>query len=129
MGGAVGEALGKRGAEVVRADRQAELAETVAGGIRSKGGRATAAELDVTDFRAVERLVQQTAERHGRLDYMFNNAGIGIGGGVRYLPNPGLGGDMRRIHAGVCNRGQTVYAGMCGLGVGHHVNNSLMAPV
>src|SRR5260370_3667051 len=85
MGGAVGEALGKRGAEVVRADRQAELAETVAGGIRSKGGRATAAELDVTDFRAVERLVQQTAERHGRLDYMFNNAGIGIGGGLRYL--------------------------------------------
>ena len=84
IGRALGEALAQRGADVVLADRQADLAEGVAGAIRAKGRRASAAELDVTDFAATERLVRQTMEQNGRLDYMFNNAGIGIGGEVRY---------------------------------------------
>ena len=34
----------------------------------------------VTDFAAVDGLVRETAHRTGRLDFMFNNAGIGVGG-------------------------------------------------
>src|SRR5690349_20871028 len=84
IGRALGEALARRGADVVLADLQAGLAEEVATGIRARGGRATAAELDVTDFPAVERLVGQTVGRCGRLDYLFNNAGVGVIGEARY---------------------------------------------
>jgi NAD(P)-dependent dehydrogenase (short-subunit alcohol dehydrogenase family) len=80
IGKALAEELAKRGCEVVLADRQIERAGEVAAEIRSAGGRATAIEADVTDFPAIERLVNGTAQRTGRLDYMFNNAGIGIGG-------------------------------------------------
>ena len=83
IGRALGEALARRGALVVLADLQSELAQEVAARIRQAGGQATAERLDVTDFAATNRLVQDTFRRQGRLDYIFNNAGIGIGGEVR----------------------------------------------
>ena len=79
IGRGLTEELAKRGCEVVLADRQIELAKEVASKICASGDRARALEVDVTDFMAVEQLVQKTVERTGRLDYMFNNAGIGIG--------------------------------------------------
>jgi len=74
IGRALGEALSRRGAHVVLADRQIELAEKIAAEIREGGTLASAAEVDVTDFAAVCRLVQDTLSAHGRLDYFFNNA-------------------------------------------------------
>jgi NAD(P)-dependent dehydrogenase (short-subunit alcohol dehydrogenase family) len=76
----LGEELGKRGCAVVLADRQVKMAEEVAAKILNSSGKAGAVKVDVTDFDAVERLVQETIERTGRLDYIFNNAGIAIGG-------------------------------------------------
>ena len=40
--------------------------------IRAAGKKATAAEVDVCDFTAVNRLVETAVGVHGRLDYMFN---------------------------------------------------------
>src|SRR5262245_48476358 len=84
IGRALSTALGTKGATVIVADRQADLAEECAAQIRSAGGTATAANLDVTDFPAVEDLVQKCVRDYGRLDYQFNNAGIGIGGKAQY---------------------------------------------
>ena len=84
IGRAIGEALASRGADVVLADLQSELAEEVASGIREAGGKATAAALDVRDFAAFDGLVREVASSRGRLDYLFNNAGIGIGGRVQF---------------------------------------------
>jgi NAD(P)-dependent dehydrogenase (short-subunit alcohol dehydrogenase family) len=78
IGRGLTEELAQRGGEVVLADRQIELAKEVASTIRASGGKARALKVDVTDFRALEKLVQTTVERTGRLDYMFNNAGIGF---------------------------------------------------
>src|SRR6516165_7596543 len=83
IGRAFGEALCRLGAEVILADLQVDLAEEVAAKIRAGGGKATATSLDVRDFGAMDRLVQETCTDRGRLDYFFNNAGIGIGGEVR----------------------------------------------
>jgi NAD(P)-dependent dehydrogenase (short-subunit alcohol dehydrogenase family) len=80
IGRALGEALARRGADVVLADLQSELPEQVASGIRIAGGKATAAALDVRDFAAFDGLVREVVSSRGRLDYLFNNAGIGIGG-------------------------------------------------
>lgn len=82
IGRALAKELAKRGCEVISADRQIQLAEEVAAEIRVSGGKAIAWELDVTDYAATEQLVLETKDRIGRLDYMFNNAGIGIGGDV-----------------------------------------------
>ena len=67
------------------ADINHEGAQAVAAAIAANGGRASAAPLDVTRAEDVDRLVEDTVRAHGRLDYMFNNAGIGVGGEVRDL--------------------------------------------
>jgi NAD(P)-dependent dehydrogenase (short-subunit alcohol dehydrogenase family) len=80
IGRALGQELARRGAEVMLADLQADLADEAAAGIRANGGKACAVRLDVTDFGAVDRLVRETVATRGRLDYMFNNAGIVVAG-------------------------------------------------
>src|SRR5262245_45289273 len=72
IGRALAEALSAQGATLVLADLQIGLAEEVADEIRKTGGDATAREVDVTDFAAMEALVQSTLSNHGRLDYFFN---------------------------------------------------------
>src|SRR5574341_1086121 len=76
IGRALCEDLGRRGAQIVAADINMEGAEKAVTAIISAGGRAQAARLDVTKAEDVRRLVRETASKHGRLDFMFNNAGI-----------------------------------------------------
>jgi len=127
IGRAISEELAKRGCEVVLADLQIELAEEVASTIRASGGKATAVTVDVTDFPAMDKLVQATVTRTGRLDYLFNNAGIVIGGGVdRY----GIEDWNRVIDVnlrGVVNGIQAAYNIMLAQGFGHIVNTASMA--
>lgn len=76
IGRAVCLALAQRGAKVVIvADLNLAGAQDVAGAIAPAG---RAAQLDVTDAAAVKALIEGTAKEHGRLDFLFNNAGIGI---------------------------------------------------
>ncbi|MBK8049105.1 MAG: SDR family oxidoreductase [Anaerolineales bacterium] len=73
------------GAVVVVGDVAEANAQQVAGAIDSAGGQAYARQVDVTHAVAVEALVNETVMRHGRLDYMFNNAGVAVMGEVRDL--------------------------------------------
>jgi NAD(P)-dependent dehydrogenase (short-subunit alcohol dehydrogenase family) len=83
IGRAVAERLGTAGVRVVIADRQVEPADRVASGIRARGGGATAVELDVRDVAAFREVVRATVADAGRLDYLFNNAGIAVIGEMR----------------------------------------------
>jgi NAD(P)-dependent dehydrogenase (short-subunit alcohol dehydrogenase family) len=127
IGRALAEELAKRGCEVVLADLQIELAEKVASEIRASGGKAKAVKIDVTDFSAVEQLVQETFKRTGRLDYIFNNAGIVIGG---YVNHYGIE-DWNKIVdvnlRGVINGIQAAYKIMMAQGFGHIINTASMA--
>jgi NAD(P)-dependent dehydrogenase (short-subunit alcohol dehydrogenase family) len=127
IGRALGMALARRGAHVTLADLQGDLAEQVAASIRSDGGTATAAQIDVTDFNAVHGLAEATVASCGRLDYMFNNAGIGIGGEVRLYQLE----DWQRVFdvnlRGVTNGIQAAYPVMLRQGYGHMVNTASMA--
>lgn len=80
IGRALGEELSERGCEVVLADLNIDEAAAVAADICARGGKATAQPLDVTDPDAVSSTVKDTWQRCGRLDYMFNNAGIALNG-------------------------------------------------
>jgi NAD(P)-dependent dehydrogenase (short-subunit alcohol dehydrogenase family) len=79
IGAALSRALVAAGADVVCADLDGAAAAGTAASATGPG-RATAATLDVTDPAAVQALVDETAARAGRLDLLFNNAGITFGG-------------------------------------------------
>lgn len=127
IGRALGEALARRGAAAILADVQIEAAQAVAASIQLGGGKATAAEVDVRDCGAVSRLVETTIKTHGRLDYLFNNAGIGILGEVRHYEVA----DWHRVFdvhlGGVVNGIQAAYPVMLEQGFGHIVNTASMA--
>ena len=127
IGLAMAKQLAFQGCEVVLADLQSELAEEAAAKICQGGGKATAATLNVTDATAVANLVKETANRCGRLDYMFNNAGIGIGGEAKdyELDDWNVILDVN-LH-GVVNGVQAAYQQMLGQGFGHIVNTASLA--
>src|SRR5262249_18455406 len=79
------EELSGHGASVVVADINVKESEQVAAFITKNGGRARSAHLDVTDAEAVQNLINEIAKEYGRLDYMFNNAGIAVAGEIRDL--------------------------------------------
>lgn len=127
IGRAFAVELAGRGCEVVLLDLQIDLAEEVASEIRSAGGKAAVYKADVSDFPAVAEVVKKTCERSGRLDYLFNNAGIGIGGETSTYSLE----DWNRLIdvnlRGVVNGIQAAYPVMIDQGFGHIVNTASMA--
>ena len=127
IGAALGRELARRGADVVLADRQEEEAAKVAAQIRETGGRATAAALDVRQLAPIVRLVEETVARCGRVDYFFNNAGIGVGGEMANYSardwDDVIDVNLRGVAYGI----QAVYPQMVRQGSGHIVNTASMA--
>lgn len=69
------QALAEAGATVVIADLDEATGESTAAGMRSKDLSCEALKTDVTHRDDVSRLVATTLERHGRVDFLINNAG------------------------------------------------------
>ena len=76
IGLAGAQELAQAGAHVVLSGRRAEVLEREAASIRSAGGSAEAMALDVSDAKAVERVVQGILGRHKRIDILVNSAGL-----------------------------------------------------
>ena len=85
IGRALCEELAARGARVVATDINDEVLETAFSQMKPSKHPVQTARLDVTDHAAFRQLIQDTATREGRLDYLFNNAGIAIAGEIRDL--------------------------------------------
>jgi NAD(P)-dependent dehydrogenase (short-subunit alcohol dehydrogenase family) len=67
----------REGAMVVVADVDEGRGTASAGEIGGAGGRAEFRRVDVADPASVQALIQGVVSRHGRVDVLFNNAGIG----------------------------------------------------
>jgi NAD(P)-dependent dehydrogenase (short-subunit alcohol dehydrogenase family) len=68
------------GASVAVADRDLDAAEAVVAEITAGGGEAAAFPVDVTSADQAEALAGAVNDRYGRIDVLFNNAGIaGVG--------------------------------------------------
>jgi len=76
IGKDVAIALAVAGYALALAGRRAETLEATAQEARKAGARALVAPTDVTDPGAVRALFGKTREEYGRLDLLFNNAGM-----------------------------------------------------
>ncbi|AIQ36985.1 SDR family oxidoreductase [Paenibacillus sp. FSL R5-0345] len=66
-----------KGDQMVVADFNQQLGEETVAQIIKDGGEAIFVKTDVSKYEEVEALVEKTVTTYGRIDVMFNNAGIG----------------------------------------------------
>ncbi|NKJ08970.1 SDR family oxidoreductase [Rhizobium sp. SG741] len=78
IGLATARAFANEGAVVVIASRNEKRSKAA---LASMQGQASWVACDVSDGQQVEKMVASILQRHGRLDYAFNNGGSGGGGG------------------------------------------------
>lgn len=76
IGRGIAEKFATQQASVAVVDVNQEAAEEAVRGIKARGGNATAFSADVSDGRAVSRMVEAVVSMLGRIDVLVNNAGI-----------------------------------------------------
>ena len=125
IGAALCRALVTAGADVVATDVDGAAAARTAESLHGPG-TASSATLDVTDAAAVAAAVDAVVARTGRLDLMFNNAGIAWGGDTELLTlaqwNAIIDVNIRGVVHGVA----AAYPVMLRQGHGHIVNTASM---
>ena len=109
IGLATAERLLEEGAAVVIADLDGDAGEAAAAALRGRGLElASAARCDVTRGAEVKALVDDVVARHGRLDVLFNNAGIFEPGEVHEVSEEAwdrqLGVNLRSVYLVVAPR-------------------------
>ena len=76
IGAAISEGLAYAGAEVALCGRTLEKCQALADRINANGGKATAYHLDVSDMSEIVPRVEEIVARYGKIDVLFNVAGI-----------------------------------------------------
>ncbi|MED3383365.1 SDR family oxidoreductase [Bacillus subtilis] len=78
LGKAMADALSEAGAKLVIADLNGEAADRVAKDLEERHGvPAISVEVNVTNEKQVEAMVDKVIKTFGQIDILFNNAGIG----------------------------------------------------
>jgi 3-oxoacyl-[acyl-carrier protein] reductase len=76
----IGEAIVKKlaadGLHVIAIARSADKLSAVVDAVKAAGGSAEAATCDIADSIKLAEVIDQIAEKHGRIDVLVNNAGI-----------------------------------------------------
>ena len=83
IGKALVGALAAGKAKVIAADINHDMLQKTVAGINGTKYPVSDIRLDVTDYGAFKKLIHGTATKEGKLDYLFNNAGIAIAGEIR----------------------------------------------
>ncbi|MBE0670649.1 MAG: SDR family NAD(P)-dependent oxidoreductase [Anaerolineales bacterium] len=65
------------GCKLVLAARRIDRLQTLAARIQDEGGEAIAIPMDITNADDIENMAQSAVALYGRIDILFNNAGIG----------------------------------------------------
>lgn len=86
IGRATAQLFAREGARVVVADLSLAAAEQTVAMIQKAGGEAVAVAGDVAQEADADCMVQRATETYGRLDILFNNAGIGCVGELHETP-------------------------------------------
>lgn len=131
IGLALAGALARRGDTVVIADVDAEAGERAAAALHptasAAGGRVGAVTLDVTDREAFAAVAQRVHAERGRLDLLFNNAGIAVAGTADELASAHWDRTIDVNLRGVVHGVQAVLPLMVQQGSGHVVTTASVA--
>lgn len=127
IGKALADEMAWRGCSLVLTDVDAPLLDATAAELRAAGGNVVARALDVRDAEQVKALVDDTYRDLGRIDFLFNNAGINVCAEIadtslddwNRLIDVNLRGVIHGVHA--------VYPIMRAQGFGHIINTSSAA--
>ena len=125
IGAALARELAARGARVVLTDRDEDRA--CAEAARLPHDRVAWRALDVRDAAAVEAAVAEAFAAHGRLDYLFNNAGIAVGGEATAYAVDDWHQAVAVNFLGPVHGIAAAYPRMVRQGFGHIVNTASMA--
>lgn len=117
-------AMARRGVRVLVADINLAAAQLVAA---ECGTTATATQLDVTNAGAVQTCIAHYAQQQGRLDWLFNNAGIGVGGESHEIPLAAWKHVIDINVYGVLHGVLAAYPLMIKQGFGHIINTASLA--
>ena len=124
IGLALSRALVRRGARVWMTDIDGSAVEAAAAAV---GGGARAGRLDVRDAPAFRDAVAAVVRDAGRIGWLFNNAGIGVGGPTESVTldawNAAIDVNLRGVVNGVAAAYPTMVAQRCG----HIVNTASTA--
>jgi len=124
IGRALAEALASRGAHLALADIDEDgLAETVAR-CEGRGVKITSVTLDVADRDAVYAWADQVVEEHGRVNLIFNNAGVALGATVASMSDADFEWLMDINFWGVVHGTRAFLPHLTSSGEGHVVNLS-----
>jgi butyryl-CoA dehydrogenase len=123
IGRALACELAARGAALALADIDDEgLAETVSG--CAGGGKITAALVDVADRDAVNRWADRVIEDHGKVNFIFNNAGVALVATVEAMSYVDFDWLMRTNFWGVVHGTKAFLPYLKSTGEGHVINMS-----
>jgi NAD(P)-dependent dehydrogenase (short-subunit alcohol dehydrogenase family) len=124
IGRSLAIALAQRGATLTITDIDGDAASRTA---QACNGQARGLALDVRDAAAVAAAVDETAEKGGRLDVIFNNAGIGIAGETHELDVAHFDRILDINVRGVVHGVMAAYPRMVAQGFGQIVNTASLA--
>ncbi|BCW87824.1 1-deoxy-11-beta-hydroxypentalenate dehydrogenase [Alphaproteobacteria bacterium SO-S41] len=85
IGLGIAEALARRGVRVLIADVDIATAETEAARLRTDGFDVAAHAVDVTEEASIAALADAAFARFGAVNFLFNNAGVGVPGPLEKL--------------------------------------------
>lgn len=124
IGRALAEELAQRHAHLALSDiDEVALAETVAG-CEGFGVKVTAQHLDVADRAAVFEWADQVVDDHGRVNLIFNNAGVALAATIEAMSEEDLDWLMGINFGGVVHGTQAFLPHLEAAGEGHIVNLS-----
>jgi len=128
IGLALGQQLAACSAHVIVADIDDAGSTKAMELVTQAGARSVeASHVDVTDVSQVEALIDGTIQKHGRLDYMFNNAGIAIIGDALAFSQQDYDRLIDVNIRGVVHGTRIAYSRMADQQHGHIVNTASMA--
>jgi NAD(P)-dependent dehydrogenase (short-subunit alcohol dehydrogenase family) len=82
IGLAIARVLAEEGFALTMAARRPEKLDAAVAGLAADGFDVQAVAANVADEAEIQKVVEAHRERHGRLDALVNNAGVGIGASV-----------------------------------------------